>query len=850
MRSVRPATRSGRNTGLQTLATALSTAAAALILSAAPAAPVACTTAAALVLASASTAAATPTPGNTHFPRYKELEPNVAFWSDAFTKWTSHQIAFHDVEHLELVYSVLSIDDIVARLPEGQVDAAIQARRKAEGERISAMLVSISEGHARTEEERRILKAIAKIGYEPSYAMTLSEQVRSQRGLGDKFCDAAARAQAYRPMMSEILQRYDVPQELLALPLVESGYKIGARSSAGASGIWQFMPATGRLYLEVNGSYDDRRDPRRSTEAAAKMLRKTYENLGSWPLAITSYNHGPGGIARAVKDMGTTHFGVISSHYKGKSFGFASRNYYAEFLAAVDAMNRVPELCGQISAPTYQPDEAMISTSASIRDLARAARTSVDQLADLNPALSDGVLRGSAKVPRGYRVNLPHGTRSEFEVAFGHVDHSSPSAPDIIARDSGGSSASASAETVEAEASPPPSKPIIHRVTRDETLGQIARRFGTTETTLLYMNNLRNASAMKVGMNLKVPADRVTTPVAIAAAQVEHPPMSRNMTTNAGIMAASQAGQAAALAARTAVAAVPAAVIQKDDVTKPDSPAVVRVEPAVIASVPKEAPPAASASPAAATAKASPANDKNDDGQAEPELTAEHKVGRGQTLVQIASMYHTTVDDLMKRNGITDPTSIQSGQTLKVRASGSEIVSGSTVGRTYKVRSGDTLSKVALANDTSVETLKRLNPKIASEGLKAGRTIKVPSAGAVAVASAARNDDDDDMPRSASTSRGKSASAASAKTASAKSTKTSAKSSSKTAVSKSSSKSAAKVASSSSSRSSFRSHRVQKGQTLTSIAQKYRTSVDTLKRINGIRDAHNVQVGKTIKVPL
>ncbi len=847
VRSVRPATRSGRNTtGLQTLATALSTAAAALVLSTGPAASVVCTGAAALVVASASTAAATPTPGNTHFPRYKELEPNVAFWSDAFTKWTSHQIAFHDVEHLELVYSILSIDDIITRLPVGQVDAAIQARRKAEGERISAMLVSISDGHARTEEERRILKAIAKIGYEPSYAQTLSEQVRSQRGLGDKFCDAAARAQAYRPMMSEILQRYDVPQELLALPLVESGYKIGARSSAGASGIWQFMPATGRLYLEVSSAYDDRRDPRRSTEAAAKMLRKTYENLGSWPLAITSYNHGPGGIARAVKDMGTTHFGVISSHYKGKSFGFASRNYYAEFLAAVDAMNRVPELCGQITAPVYQPDEAMISTSASIRDLARAARTSVDQLADLNPALSDSCLRGSAKVPRGYRVNLPHGTRNEFEVAFGHVDHSSPSAPDIIARDSGGSSASA--ETVEAEAPAPPSKPIIHRVVRDETLGQIARRFGTTETTLLYMNNLRNASAMKVGMNLKVPADRVTTPVAIAAAQVEHPPMSRNMTTNAGIMAASQAGQAAALAARTAVAAVPAAVIQKDDVMKSDSPAVVRVEPAVIASVPKEAPSAAGASPASANAKASPASDKDDDGQAEPELTAEHKVGRGQTLVQIASMYHTTVDDLMKRNGITDPTSIQSGQTLKVRASGSEIVSGSTVGRTYKVRSGDTLSKVALANDTSVETLKRLNPKIASEGLKAGRTIKVPSAGAVAVASA-RADDDEDMPRSASTSRGKSASTASAKTASAKSTKTSAKSSSKTAASKASSKSSAKVASNSS-RSSFRSHRVQKGQTLTSIAQKYRTSVDTLKRINGIRDAHNVQVGKTIKVPL
>jgi membrane-bound lytic murein transglycosylase D len=308
--------------------------------------------AAVAVVATQESASATPSParpGNTHFPRYKELEPNVAFWSDVFTKWTSKQIAFHDVENLDLVYSVLSIDDIFERLPAGQQDEAIRARRKAEGERISAMLLRIADGHARTEEERRVLKGIARIGHEASYASTLSEQVRSQRGLGDKFCEAATRAESYRPMMSPILARYDVPQELLALPLVESGYKIGANSSAGASGIWQFMPSTGRLYLTITDGYDDRRDPARSTDAAARMLRQIHDNLGSWPLAITSYNHGPGGVARAVKDMGTTHFGVISKHYKGKSFGFASRNYYAEFLAAVDALKRVDELCGQIA---------------------------------------------------------------------------------------------------------------------------------------------------------------------------------------------------------------------------------------------------------------------------------------------------------------------------------------------------------------------------------------------------------------------------------------------------------------------------------------------------------------------
>jgi len=789
-----------------------------------PAALLASAVGALAVLASAPPASATPSPGSTHFPRYKELESNVAFWGDVFTKWTSRQIAFHDVEHLELIYSVLSIDDIVQRLPASQQDDAIRARRKAEGERISAMLLRISEGHIRTEEERRVFKAIAKIDREPAYAKILAEQVRSQRGLGDKFCEAAARAESYRPMMSRILRSYDVPQELLALPLVESGYKIGAYSSAGASGIWQFMPATGRIYLEVNANYDDRRDPVRSTDAAARMLRKTYENLGSWPLAITSYNHGPGGIARAVKDMGTTHFGVISKHYKGKSFGFASRNYYAEFLAAVDAMNRLDTLCGPITVEPYQPDEVTLGTSASIRDLARAARLTVEQLDDLNPALSAAVSRGSVKVPRGYRLNLPHGTRNEFAAAFGHVDLNAPTSPTVIVR------GDAAAPAAVAGASAPAT---THKVARGESLTQIAKRYGTTETTLLYTNRLRNASAVKVGQTLKIP-ERAAAPVAVAEAKpatIARPPFSKSMTTTAGVVAAREAGEAAAaatLAAQTAVAAVPAAVIQKDTARKDGG------DGTVVASVPKAAPAALDATAAAGEETAAAAEPAEE----ETVLTAEHKVGRGQTMSQIASMYRMSVADLKKMNGITDAASIQAGQVLNVRSSGSEIVAGATVGRTYKVRSGDTLWTVAKANDTSVDTLKRLNPKVSAAGLKAGDTIKVPSAGAVSVAAA-----DDDSPKKSASS--KSAAKSPSKSVSKSTSKTPSRSTSKVVA-----KPATKVASKAPAKSSYRSHRVQKGQTLSSIAQKYKVSVDTLKRVNGIRDAKSVQAGKTLKIPL
>lgn len=687
--------------------------------------------------------------GSTHFPRYKELEPNVAFWRDSFTKWTSKQIVFHDVEHLDLVYSVLSIDDLVKALPARQQEDAIRARRKAEGERLEAMLQRIGAGQSRTEEEHRIVRAIARIGHEPQYATTLATQIRSQRGLGDKFCGAMERAYAYLPMMRRIMRSQQVPEELVALPLVESGYQIGADSSVGAAGIWQFMPGTGRLYLDVNDSYDDRRDPLRATEAAARMLRKSYDTLGSWPLAITSYNHGLGGVANAVKTMGTTHFGVIARHYKGKTFGFASRNFYAEFLAASDSVTRAEEICGPIRVEPYRPDEFTLEASASLRDLARSAGTSVDQLGTINPALRDSVVRGTKRVPAGYRLNLPQGTRDGFALAYGKTGRSG----NVALASAGASSAS--------DPSSAAAGPRSHKVVRGQTLSQIASRYGTSVASLQKMNSMGRTKTVRIGQVLKVPS-------AVGSAKAQPTVVASTSALKAAVKAAAeietgstggaaggnpstavQAAEAAADAARTAVAAVPAA--------------------AVVAGVD-------------ATAKAEPA----------AVLTTTHKVGRGQTLTQIASMYKTSVDELKALNSISDSRELRYGQSIKVRTSATAIASSAPVGAGYKVRSGDTLWSIAQAQGTSVETLKRMNPSLASAGLKAGTRVRVPARGSAVVAAAA-----------------------------AANTK-----------------------------ASFASHRVQRGQSLSAIAQKYGASVDEIKRVNGIRDSRKVQAGQTLRVPL
>src|SRR5207237_2254993 len=116
------------------------------------------------------------------------------------------------------------------------------------------------------------------------------------------------------------------------LPLSESCFNLHAYPKVGAAGIWQFMPATGRHFMRVDNLVDERRDPIASTRAAAQFLDRVHDMLGSWPLAITAYNHGPDGMARAVDEVGSSDIGRIVREYQGRAFGFASRNFYAELL--------------------------------------------------------------------------------------------------------------------------------------------------------------------------------------------------------------------------------------------------------------------------------------------------------------------------------------------------------------------------------------------------------------------------------------------------------------------------------------------------------------------------------------
>jgi membrane-bound lytic murein transglycosylase D len=172
--------------------------------------------------------------------------------------------------------------------------------------------------------------------------------------------------------------------------------------------MWQFMRGTGRRFMRIDAAVDERLDPYRSTEAAASFLEQNYIVLGSWPLAVTAYNHGPGGMKRAQEQLGTSDIVTVVRKYNSRSFGFASRNFYVAFLAALE----IDSDPGQVLRPDPpQPDRHQPACSKCPRSCrrvaSRRARLDRDELKRLNPSLLPSVWRGARHVPRGFELRVP-----------------------------------------------------------------------------------------------------------------------------------------------------------------------------------------------------------------------------------------------------------------------------------------------------------------------------------------------------------------------------------------------------------------------------------------------------------
>ncbi|HEX7126929.1 MAG TPA: transglycosylase SLT domain-containing protein [Thermodesulfobacteriota bacterium] len=359
------------------------------------------------------------------FPIPSEIRPAVTFWIDVFARYTSDQTIIHDNERLDVVYGVLDFSELArSPLSDWQRRSTRANAEELEKERIRNLLRDIARHADRPErltaEQRRIFELFSDDGGRVPAARFLDavDRVRAQTGQKDRFVAGLRVASRYLPEIEQVFVQEGVPIELTRLPFVESMFDLDARSSAGASGVWQFIRSTGRQYLRIDHLVDERNDPILAARAAARLLADNHAALKSWPLAITAYNHGKYGMLRAVAEIGSRDIGRIVREYRGPAFGFASRNFYAEFLAALHVERNATRYFGSIEREEpYLYDLVAMPGRTTVSDLARRAKVDLATIRALNPGLTERALRGRHALPKGYAIRVPADRRARLVAA-------------------------------------------------------------------------------------------------------------------------------------------------------------------------------------------------------------------------------------------------------------------------------------------------------------------------------------------------------------------------------------------------------------------------------------------------
>lgn len=296
------------------------------------------------------------------FPTSPALEPKIDFWEKIFTKYQSHQLVMHDKLEPRLIIGTIDLPAFGSA--DGRSPESVDTLAR-ETKRYEAAIASFA---AKGPAARKLSPLHARIWkvYKQNKAarrrLLLGEvTLRGQGGLADTFRNAYATSALYLPRMEKIFRQHGLPPELTRLVYVESMFNIKARSKVGASGLWQLMPATARAYITVNRQRDQRNSPFHATEAAARVLKSNYQALGTWPLAITAYNHGQGGMRRAVKQTGSRDLNKVIAQYRSPSFGFASQNFYAEFVAAKRSHRKLQLAQKKRSPPKASPNRQQMA---------------------------------------------------------------------------------------------------------------------------------------------------------------------------------------------------------------------------------------------------------------------------------------------------------------------------------------------------------------------------------------------------------------------------------------------------------------------------------------------------------
>jgi membrane-bound lytic murein transglycosylase D len=421
-------------------------------------------------------------------PRPPGLERDVQFWIRVYTEVTTNGGFLHDDRNLAVVYEKLEFGSGSSprerqKLVDEKRDKYVAALRR----------IAAANGGPLSADDQRIRDMWGDEAT-PARMRLAEDSIRFQLGQADRFREGLVRSGAWSSHIAEVFANQGLPAELAVLPHVESSFNPAAYSKVGAAGLWQFMRSTGRRYMRIDGAIDDRLDPFRSTEAAAQLLAYNYRLLGTWPLALTAYNHGAAGMRRAKESMGTDDIERIVRNYKSPSFGFASRNFYVSFLAALE-IDHNPEkyFKGIEPLPEVKFAEVAMPSFVGVGSLERVLKIDRATLRSLNPALLPAVWAGARNVPKGYRLRLPAGGEKWTTELL--AQRLSPT---------------------EQYANQPPER--RYKVSSGDTLSSIAAKYGVTTQVLAQLNGISERAKLRRGRTMLVPPVPAVTVASAAAA--------------------------------------------------------------------------------------------------------------------------------------------------------------------------------------------------------------------------------------------------------------------------------------------------------------------------------------------
>lgn len=295
----------------------------------------------------------------------------------------------------------------------------------------------------------------------------------------------------YLPIFEEIFDKYGLPKELKAMAIIESGFNPVARSRARAMGMWQFMYGTGRMYgLTINSYVDERLDPVKACDAAARYMRDSYIVFGDWALAISSYNCGSGNVLKAIRRCGgSTYFWDLYRYLPRET-----RGYVPAFVGALYLLKYYKDYNITPSAPYSLPpqvDTFEIKKNLHFGQVSELVGVPMETLRLLNPQYIKDIVPGNEKT---YILTIPH----QYTAAF--VDHEK----DIYTYKDSIYFNPIVYSRIKDEMSTSGSQSIVHKVRKGETLGKIAGRYGVTTSQILSWNHLKSSRKLRIGQRLYI----------------------------------------------------------------------------------------------------------------------------------------------------------------------------------------------------------------------------------------------------------------------------------------------------------------------------------------------------------